>query len=883
MSTWTDSARHALEQYFQAIRPGLSAHGADPEEVIEDLRQLLEREVAATGLGMVTEEDVHRLLARIGAPPPPVPSDPPPSSEAPPVMRNGHTPKRGWMGPASLLVLGVLVPALTLLTEGLSGICAAAFFDPLPTWWHVLLVALVPAGNLLLWLAWRRQHAAWAGFLGWLNGAAVAVAAYYTVLYIPLLLPGVLGILWFGIGLLPLAPVLALVSALCLRRCYRLSVSVGSARWGGFWPGLVLGLLALLAAESGHIATRVGLKMATSGTTMEQTRGLRLLRTLGDREHLLRACYGWTPGAAQMDVWGRWLIPGSTRVSPEKAREIYFRVTGRPFNLEPAPRLRTGRGAWAEVNEWTWDSDHGGDKVGGRIKGLHLHSSRLDLVTDPGAAWSYTEWIMEFRNDSPSQREARAQMLLPPGGVVSRLTLWVDGEEREAAFSGRAQVKEAYRQVAVRQRRDPVLVTTSGPDRVMMQCFPVPPNGGLMKIRLGITAPLTLDQATVGIVRLPCLTERNFSIRQGFTHAVWAQSPGLLTSSNTAVTVEVSSSGASTLRGSLNDTQLSSPGALILVQRAASAVNAWTHNTLGGGLFIRQTVTAEPSPPPSRVAFVVDGSAAMKPHWATVFQALNGWPASTEIVVFVARETEGGDPVLRLDRTAIGSGWGRIEPVGGQDNVPALRRAWEFATAGPDGAVVWIHGLQPMLMESVEPLVQLIERSSRAPVFHELQVEAGPDRVLDHLDGLRLAPSIRRGMLEEDLSALTAILRNGATRWGCRREVAPTESEAKRGNAAAASLHLARLWAAEEVQRLRTQRKIPEAAALAAAHQLVTPVSGAVVLENQAQYRQTGLQPVDPQSVPTIPEPATIWLALTGALALAWTLRRRRAGPGSRN
>ena len=112
----------------------------------------------------------------------------------------------------------------------------------------------------------------------------------------------------------------------------------------------------------------------------------------------------------------------------------------------PAPEVRTARGVFADLNEWTWDDDHGGDKVGGRIKGLSLHSSRLDtVVTDAGAAWSYTEWTLEFKNVSATEREARAQVLLPPGGVVSRLTLWVNGEEREAAFAGRSQTRRPTR------------------------------------------------------------------------------------------------------------------------------------------------------------------------------------------------------------------------------------------------------------------------------------------------------------------------------------------------------------------------------------------------------------------------------------------------------
>jgi hypothetical protein len=877
MSNWTDSARKALERYFDAIRPSLTATGADPDEVIDDLRQHLEREIAATALKVVTEQDVQRLLARIGAPPVPELAGANTSATSTANPAEQGKPRSGGFWRGLLLLLGVLVPAATLVIEGATGMCAAAFFDPLPTWWHAVLVAFVPVGNGLLWLAWRRQLPAWANRLGWINGAVVGVSAYYTVIYIPLLLPGLLAIIWFGFGLLPLAPVLALASACVMRRSYRREVLGAAARLRGFWPGLALGLLALLAVESGNIATRVGLNLAASEIAEEQLPGIRLLRGFGDRDRLLRACYGYTRGAAQMDFWA-WVIPGSTRVQPEKARAIYFRVTGRAFNLEPAPRLRTARGAWAEVNEWTWDGDHGGDKVGGRIKGLDLHSSRLDVVTDPAAAWSYSEWTMEFRNESLREREARAQVLLPPGGVVSRLTLWVNGEEREAAFAGRSLTKEAYRQVAVRQRKDPVLVTTSGPDRVMMQCFPVPANGGVMKIRMGVTAPLVLDNIERGTLRLPCFLERNFTIRKGFTHALWAQSPGLLSGGNPALAPEISTNGAATLRGSLNDTELSSPAALLTVHRKTPARVAWAKDTLGGGQFIRQTIVEEPVSPPSRVAFVIDGSAGMKPHWDAILKAISALPAGQDVAVLVAHEAEdGGEPVVRFDRSAGAAGWARIQPVGGQDDVPALRRAWEHAASQRGAVVVWIHGPQPMLMDSVEPLMQLIERSPRGPTLYELQTEPGPDQVLDQLEGLTLAPVMRRGSVESDLVGLVNVLQSSTNRLVLRRELAASEGEAKRGEALATSQHLARLWAADEVKRLRSERKADKAAALAAAHQLVTPVSGAVVLESQAQYRQTGLQPVDPQTVPTIPEPSTLWLVLSGALLLVgWRARRRR-------
>jgi hypothetical protein len=49
------------------------------------------------------------------------------------------------------LVFGVIGPAVVIVFELISHMCADAFFDPMPTYWHVAAVSLVPASNLLLW------------------------------------------------------------------------------------------------------------------------------------------------------------------------------------------------------------------------------------------------------------------------------------------------------------------------------------------------------------------------------------------------------------------------------------------------------------------------------------------------------------------------------------------------------------------------------------------------------------------------------------------------------------------------------------------------------------------------------------------------------------
>jgi hypothetical protein len=92
-----------------------------------------------------------------------------------------------------------------------------------------------------------------------------------------------------------------------------------------------------------------------------------------------------------------------------------------------------------------------------------------------------------------------------------------------------------------------------------------------------------------------------------------------------------------------------------------------------------------------------------------------------------------------------------------------------------------------------------------------------------------------------------------------------------------ASRHLVRLWAADQVRWLQAVRRADDAVALAASHQLVTPLSGAVVLETAQQYAQQGLTPADPTSVPAIPEPGTRSLLALGLAVLLFRPRRRQS------
>src|SRR5262249_44349409 len=206
------------------------------------------------------------------------------------------------------------------------------------------------------------------------------------------------------------------------------------------------------------------------------------LRRFGREKTLLSACKSRSESASLIGV----LFNLSHPVDAAQARTIYYRVTGKIYDSARGDRL----------NVFAFDNGSPELAETGELRGrsqpyLSLAVSRIDGSFDPDAALGYLEWTMVFKNASATQQEARAQLGLPPGGVVSRLTLWVNGEEREAAFAERGKVQVAYDSV-VRTRRDPVLVTTNGGDVINVQCFPVQPNGE-MKIRLGVTAPMQIE------------------------------------------------------------------------------------------------------------------------------------------------------------------------------------------------------------------------------------------------------------------------------------------------------------------------------------------------------------------------------------------------------
>ncbi|TQV74191.1 hypothetical protein FKG94_16420 [Exilibacterium tricleocarpae] len=792
-------------------------------------------------------------------------------------METKKTP--GWI----LFALGVAYPVGVICFEVSTKLCAEIFFDPLPSIWHGILVAAVPLSNFLLWRQLRDGRLRHSVILSLLAGLAIGVAAVYTLMFLPLTPLAAIAILYFGAGLLPLAPLVSLVVTIIFYRRYCAAAAGQNMRVVSQWRGILTGLLILVVMDIPAAATHLGIRWAASPSAAESLQGVRLLRLLGDEEIILRRSYDRTgrpagPLSFALMLFGRevFLFSPLKSTPVDKVREIFYRVTGEPFNSRPPPYAG---GPWRRANEeFEFDRDQGGTAIGGIVKGLHLTSSRIDGSLDSEEGVAYLEWTLEFTNTSSRQREARLQLALPPGGVVSRATLWIDGEEREAAFAGRAQVRRAYESV-VRRLQDPLLVTTRGTDRVQAQAFPVMSSGGTIKFRLGITAPLELlDRDQVRLI-LPAIADRNFSIDAGLEHALWLESRQSLQTNLPRVDLQKVHESLFRVQAGVDDAALSRSRRVITAARDTGTARRWA--AVEGGPPVVQEVIEQDTVAAAALMIVLDGSrqaGAVVEVLGAVFKHI---PAGARVGLVIAAEEGAQVPIAawtpaqqQLFQHALEA----TEFTGGQDNAPALAQALRQLERYENGELLWVHRPQPIeFAGSAAAFEQTLGRLTRLPRIALYSLAPGPNQLLAHGNWSLSARTLPRlATIADDLAGYFEIALSPARRYTYNRYQSAELEGITQGSA-----HIARLWARDRVGELvrqgdETQRQ--NAVDIAAAHQLVTAVSGAVVLENAGQYRANNLEPVAANSVPTIPEPEQWLLALVVVAIMLWLMRRDLLG-----
>jgi XrtN system VIT domain protein len=88
--------------------------------------------------------------------------------------------------------------------------------------------------------------------------------------------------------------------------------------------------------------------------------------------------------------------------------------------------------------------------------------------------------------------EAIYTITVPEGSICTKLSLWVDGEERPARLTFKSTAHSAYQQIVGLERRDPSYVEWLDGNRLRLRVFPVLPQQ-YRTVRIGIVSPLKAE------------------------------------------------------------------------------------------------------------------------------------------------------------------------------------------------------------------------------------------------------------------------------------------------------------------------------------------------------------------------------------------------------
>ncbi len=616
-------------------------------------------------------------------------------------------------------ILVVAVPVMAIFIEP-SFRMDLDFLNPTPHVGYVIMLLLVPTCfGICAYYTPNREElggSTWARAAIVLNAYALTLSFIYGLLYIPVYFMAIIVMFFFPLALLAFAPLFCMIGGLIQQVWLQTTAGQkgipAGVRFRCFLIGTALAMTILGTFEVPSMVGEHAMALASSEDSAERERGLGLLETWGGEDLVLDGCYGRGPRLTRFIPYNPLYVD---RIGMDACRKVYFRLTGRPFNSVPPPPTRLGatwRGRWQD--EWNTIDETGGEAVAGRIRGLGLLASIMDVRIEnapsrAGPGLAYIEWTLEFYNrSSVANREVRTQILLPGDGVASRPTLWIEGEEREAAFGGRGRVRQAYQSAAVVTRRDPALLTTSGPDRVLLQCFPVPRDGSL-KVKVGISAPLVL-RGDPAHLRLPCFEERNFSIQSEFRHNLWVESDSILQMHASLTLVGGSESRSPTrIQGKLSEPDLLDPAvATLALPMPVLKESLSFEGTLGSTRAIMEWRRREPVMDPDPVCLVVDGSAAVASagiDWQKLCSALpRGLPLNA---LFAGHTLERwNETCIPLDREAVKglADWLETRPFeGGCDSIPALEAAWDLLAVRSPRTIFWIHRPMPVSLSSTMP------------------------------------------------------------------------------------------------------------------------------------------------------------------------------------
>ncbi len=507
--------------------------------------------------------------------------------------------------------------------------------------------------------------------------------------------------------------------------------------------------------------------------------------------------------------------------SRELCQEAYYLISGRsPDSV-------------SESMSWM-DPYAGAPVIGNPSSGLKIKHSSLDGKLDTHKLTANFDWTLEFTNSNSSSVEARLEMHIPEGGVVSDLHLLPAADRKDAAplriepalFGANLAIQHTYSRDA-ELRRDPALITMLAPDRALLRCSPIL-TGAEFKVRVHIVAPFSADQDEKSVyLRLPRIVGGNVVAENTQVHveSIGDVKRGYGFDRARAGKEEESSRG---------DLKLAKPGDTVY---SSSTVKTLTLNE-GSSKIIRELVREDV---PRSVVMAVDGSVSNADAKGALTNFFKSTPRNIEHVVLA-------DPSRGILEVAPACALATIQQgrfCGGDDNWVLLERAISIARQNRSD-VVWVHGPKSWNLKSqfqnwsqgnwsaqygVYCPYDLAKLCGGTVHLYDFQTAPGGNEILERIHASVLAPLPivtidRKGGTLSDLNELfKRWITNEPTKHFVFRTLQSSKSKETREHSAS---DIAVLANQEELTRLVRAGESAKAQQFAERHKLVSIYTGAL-------------------------------------------------------
>jgi hypothetical protein len=538
-----------------------------------------------------------------------------------------------WQGleGKAVMILGVVVPIIMLGAGCMSApkrITLLLLNHPLETSIELLLMASIPFSILLIWSSLCKNNISYTLSRGIALGASIGSALTVAAVCLAALFHGsnelqdsigtdfTTGFCWLAFLALGSAAVGAhLVNRMRLARHFS-AARVQVVAFSLF--GIVLSIFGFLGAEFRPWSIRLAQMKAVSTKAAERNEGLHELRALAPERELRMECSDQrAAGIAGL------FMP----LKPSNELKLYFAVTGQPYSFHEEN---------TKDISYMPDDDLKRRIVGEPVKGLSLIRSTLDGAVHPQTLSSTLNWTFVFKNDTTSAQEVRSEILVPPGAVVSGLTLWRQGEPQQAtiAAAGKAEgfTESNWTQVG---HDGPAIISDLGRGRMLMHCYPVSPAEEL-KVAIKMVVPLKPDASKAATLSLPSILASNFETK-GFSHALKLRSPMKLASTQANFKKGFGGETQQTLEGAFTDEQLQSSSLniqvarnemtkpIVVIDKVAVALAQQDEKRRAEQARIAHEANAAQAE--RQIIVMIDGSKGVNGQLADINKALDGKPA----------------------------------------------------------------------------------------------------------------------------------------------------------------------------------------------------------------------------------------------------------------